>query len=299
MKCKTVLPSVPPLIRGLVALGIALVALSVGLAGATAAELPKGLVLHYSFDQATPDGAVPDRSGLKNDGRGTAAKWTATGKQGGGLEMTPGSFVAVPATDALALKQFTLAVWFKTTKFDGVWRRLFDRRADQGFALGIGGDLKDVQSRGKAVFMVNGGAPCLSDNVLADGIWHHVAATYDGENLRLYVDGLPQKQVVALKGEPGAAAEELTIGMNRANPTDQEKGQSFEGLIDDVMVFGRALSADEIKAMVYAVDPLAGKPKFTKQQVEQRLRQLKYLYEEGLLTDEFYNRKVAECQTNQ
>lgn len=286
-------------LRGLVLVGIGSAALTAGLVGASAAEPPKGLVLHYTFDQATPDGTVNDRSGLNHNGRATAAKWTATGKQGGGLEMTPGSFVAVPASDALAVKQFTLAVWFKTTKLDGVWRRLIDRNADRGFALGLGGDLKVGQSRGKVGFMVNGAGPCLSDNVLADGVWHHVAATYDGENLRLYIDGLPQKQVVALKGEPGATTEELTIGMNRANPTDQEKGQSFEGLIDDVMIFGRALSADEIKAMVYAVDPLAGKPKFTKRQVEQRLRQLKYLYEEGLLTEEFYNRKVAECQVDQ
>lgn len=41
------------------------------------------------------------------------------------------------------------------------------------------------------------------------------------------------------------------------------------------------------------------KPKFTKQQVAGLLRQLKYLYEEGLLTDDFYDRKVAECQADQ
>jgi hypothetical protein len=39
-----------------------------------------------------------------------------------------------------------------------------------------------------------------------------------------------------------------------------------------------------------------GKPKFTKQQVAGRLKQLKSLYEEGLLTGEFYAKKVAECE---
>jgi hypothetical protein len=38
------------------------------------------------------------------------------------------------------------------------------------------------------------------------------------------------------------------------------------------------------------------KPKFTRQQVEGRLRQIKILYEDWLLTDEFYHRKVAECE---
>ncbi len=43
-------------------------------------------------------------------------------------------------------------------------------------------------------------------------------------------------------------------------------------------------------------DPSAPKPKFTKQQVAGRLRQLTLLFEDGLLTDAFYARKVAECE---
>ena len=40
-------------------------------------------------------------------------------------------------------------------------------------------------------------------------------------------------------------------------------------------------------------------PKFSKQQVAGRLRQLKLLFEEGLLTDDFYGEKVAECEAVQ
>ncbi|MBI2946847.1 MAG: hypothetical protein HYY23_04320 [Verrucomicrobia bacterium] len=43
----------------------------------------------------------------------------------------------------------------------------------------------------------------------------------------------------------------------------------------------------------------APKPKFTRQQIAGRLRQLKLLFEEGLLTDDFYNEKVAECEAAQ
>jgi hypothetical protein len=48
-----------------------------------------------------------------------------------------------------------------------------------------------------------------------------------------------------------------------------------------------------------AVSSAAAMPKFTKQQVAGRLRQLKLLFDEGLLTDEFYARKVAECEAVQ
>ncbi len=40
-------------------------------------------------------------------------------------------------------------------------------------------------------------------------------------------------------------------------------------------------------------------PKFTRQQIAGRLRQLRLLYEDGLLTDEFYETKVAECEAGQ
>jgi hypothetical protein len=52
---------------------------------------------------------------------------------------------------------------------------------------------------------------------------------------------------------------------------------------------------DEQKA---AAAPAEGaeKPQFTKQQVTGRLRQLKNLFEDYLLTDDFYNRQVAECE---
>jgi hypothetical protein len=44
---------------------------------------------------------------------------------------------------------------------------------------------------------------------------------------------------------------------------------------------------------------VAAKPKFTKQQIVGRLREIKLLFEEGLLTEEFYCNKVAECEAAQ
>ena len=200
---------------------------------------------------------------------------------------------------SLNVKQATFAVWFKTSRSDATWRRILDRRVGQGYALGIGGGAMGQESRGKLAFSVSGGKPCLSDSVVTDGVWHHGAVTFDGENLRMYVDGQPQKQVIPCRAEIAAIADDLTIGMNRSNPSPQEKAQSFDGMIDELMIFNRVLSAEEIKAMVSAVDPSAVKPKFTKQQVAGRLRQLKLLFEEGLLTEDFYARKVAECEAAQ
>jgi hypothetical protein len=55
-------------------------------------------------------------------------------------------------------------------------------------------------------------------------------------------------------------------------------------------------SAIQTNATAVASGPASGKPKFTKQQIAGRLRELKLLFEEGLLTDDFYDQKVAECE---
>jgi hypothetical protein len=58
----------------------------------------------------------------------------------------------------------------------------------------------------------------------------------------------------------------------------------------------RAPAAPETNAVVAATTAPSAKPKFTKQQIAGRLRELKRLYEDGLLTDDFYDLKVAECE---
>jgi len=57
--------------------------------------------------------------------------------------------------------------------------------------------------------------------------------------------------------------------------------------------------ATPVKATVAASGSASAKPKFTKKQVAGRLRELQLLFEEGLLTDAFYNEKVAECEASQ
>jgi len=260
--------------------------------------LPAGLVLHFTFDEASKDNVIADGSGRNNNGQASGARWTSSGRQGGGCELRPNTHIVVPNSESLKVKQATFAVWFRTTKFDNVWRRILDKGIDQGsgFALGIGGESPELPSKGRVACAVNKSGPCLSERFVVDGAWHHAAATFDGENLALYIDGVPQKQVLASPGEIAANDANLTIGMIEPDPPEPGKHQSFQGAIDDVMIFNRALSAEEIKTMVTAVDPLAGKPKFSKRQVIGRLRELQRLFEEGLLTEDFYERKVLECE---
>ena len=238
-----------------------------------------------------------DRSGQNNNGQATGARWVEKGKLGGGFEFSGAShFVKVPSSPSLNPKQITLATWFRTFRCDGVLRRILEKHCGEGYAMGIAGDTPGIPTRGKISVVIGGARHCSSDYVITDGTWHHAAATYDGQNVKLYIDAVEQKQVVAYNGSISDNTDDLIVGLNVKNPTPQDPIQCFEGSLDELMIFNRALSADEIKTMVLGMDPNAGKPLFSKNQVSGRLRQLKLLFEEGLLTDEFYEAKVSECE---
>ncbi len=77
--------------------------------------------------------------------------------------------------------------------------------------------------------------------------WHHVAGTWDGSIIRLYVDGV-EVNSTAKTGAISASATEITIGTYNADLT----AGYFKGLIDEVDIYNRALSASEIQAIYNA-----------------------------------------------
>ncbi len=77
--------------------------------------------------------------------------------------------------------------------------------------------------------------------------WTHVAATFDGTTKRLYIDGQEVASGAATLGTPDEAA--LTIG---TSGTCADSGQEFRGLIDEVEIYDRALTRDEVRAVYSA-----------------------------------------------
>jgi hypothetical protein len=82
-----------------------------------------------------------------------------------------------------------------------------------------------------------------------DGQWHHVAAVYDGKNKYIYVDGALDASVPAT----GSIAQNnfpVGIGENA-----EALGHLWNGSIDEVAIYNRALTADEIQTIYNAVKP--------------------------------------------
>lgn len=86
---------------------------------------------------------------------------------------------------------------------------------------------------------------------LRDGQWHHLAATFDGTALRLYVDGVLEAERPAeadFNTAAGDGAQTVQLGRNLAGPT------FFRGAIDDVFIFDGALSETELVRLM-TTDP--------------------------------------------
>jgi RHS repeat-associated protein len=85
----------------------------------------------------------------------------------------------------------------------------------------------------------------LSDNVVTPGHWYHLVGVYDGSEVRLYVNGVKQAALITITGTITQSPMPITIG---ANP---EAGGSFsnffQGLIDEVAIYNRALTPAEIQ----------------------------------------------------
>lgn len=80
--------------------------------------------------------------------------------------------------------------------------------------------------------------------VLTPNVWHHVAATYDGASMRIYVDGVQRASGPANAGEVDTTGADFVIGRNTAFPSFV-----FHGQIDEVEYYRRALAPEEIQAI--------------------------------------------------
>ncbi len=91
------------------------------------------------------------------------------------------------------------------------------------------------------------GTPTSAVAKAVAGQWAHVAATYDGATLKLYVDGVLQSSVAAPR--PYDNGTDLYIGGDRGgiNPSGTGSGWAwYAGLVDDIRIFDQALTVDEI-----------------------------------------------------
>jgi hypothetical protein len=208
-----------------------------------------GLVGAWGFNEASGT-TVADASGNGNTGTISGATRTTGGKFGGALSFNGTSdWVTVPDSASLDVTTgVTMEAWVRPTAVGSLWRcvLLKEQPSSLIYALYAG------DSTGKAATDVF----TTADKGLSGGTatplnaWTHLAATYDGATQRLYVNGVQ----VASKAVTGAI--KVSSGALRIGGDASWNNEWFAGLIDEVRVYNRALSATEIQAdMATPVSP--------------------------------------------
>jgi len=308
MKIKLVLLSVLPLvgINAFICLGVSAPGEgSSSASSALPAEIRQSLILYYDFDNEPHTGRVVDKSGHGNDGLPVNVEFVKDGHKGGAAKFgLNDSYITVTNNNEINPPHLTMSAWIKTSYSDRVWRRIFDKGTSKGYVLSMCGDDNGKSFRGQ-VDVEPGKACAISGVQVTDGRWHHVVGTFDGKDAKIYVDGHLVGKPAHWVAEVPPTPYDLTIGANRSNPNGAlgEVGASFNGVMDDVMMFNRALSAEQIQ-MLFKLQggTLLTQPAQSGQNGEtqskgtpaERLKQVKQLYDQGLLNREDYDRKVKE-----
>ena len=118
---------------------------------------------------------------------------------------------------------------------------------------GAGWQLKtspDTGVRTAAIQISSNGSNAIqrySTTVLATNTWYHIAGVYDAaaRTLNIYVNGVLDNGV--LSGTVPAAQSDANVNVNIAQRTGIPGTFNFQGRIDEVHIFNRALSASEIQ----------------------------------------------------
>ena len=211
---------------------------------------PGGLVAAYSFDGGSGS-TLTDVSGKGNNGSISGPSWTTAGRNGGALNFD-GINDLVTVQDAASLDLttgMTLEAWVRPTAGTS-WRTVVTKEQSNNLAYGLFSNSDGAYPSG----LVSIGSNPIQDiargsSALPGSTWTHVASTYDGSQLRLFVNG-SQVATRAVSGALPNSTNPLQIGGNRV------WSEWFQGQIDDVRVYNRSLSAAELQADMSA--PVGG-----------------------------------------
>lgn len=222
--------------------------------------IDRGLVAYYKFNEGEGTD-VTDSSGNKNTGVLSGALWKteADGCKSDGCLQFDGSNDYVTSTDIdYGLNnQITVMAWVKFSACSGDGGLCYIVSKSKW----IGGTPYTLTvSYSKIMFMVNGFYQSTTDSY-NDGMWHHCAGTIDGTTAKIYVDG---SERISWQVTPATSNDhKVVIGSDDETPSFRP----FNGAIDEVRVYKRALSASEIKALYDNPSGDVGASAFVKQKL--------------------------------
>ena len=233
---------------------VALVPAAVSGPGASAvlAVPESGLVLHYPMETLS-QGTIADGSPSSLDGHvvagsGTVGLVTSLAGYGRALQLTGSQhqYVDVPRSTVLDVNTYTLAAWVRVTGVQndqtlGRWEVLekagaYWMNVRTNRLVRVGGFYGGCANPNWQYFD--------STRALPLNTWKHVAVTYDGAWLRIYIDGRAAG-AKRVSGRTCVSGEPLAVGAKN-NPSKGLLEAFWDGRLDEVRIYNRALTLAEI-----------------------------------------------------
>jgi hypothetical protein len=179
-----------------------------------------------------------DRSRYRLNGMIYNATW-ATGFTANALSFngSTGRVDVGSVLDFAGKSPFSLMAWVYPTAIAPNARMIVNKYGNDGWLLGI-----DSIAQAELGRFVGGTADFhISNATFSLNSWAHVAGTYDGSKLRVYLNGVLAPNPVSDTRTKSTNSNPLRIGMRSDASTSQ-----FQGKIERVRVYSRALSSNEI-----------------------------------------------------
>ena len=208
-------------------------------------------VLILTFDEGEGDMAK-DLSPFGNDGVLRGPQWEE-GKFGEALRFDGfDDYVTIPHSESLDITDsITMAAWVKLSRTQGQSGGGYIVTKGPFFSSGtyrlyantdgtFGMNVKIFQEYGQSI----GAKPDFGNSF--DGKWHHVAGTFDGTYLKLYIDGEEKAGREIMTG-PGGNRKIISEGYNFAvGGWGDSRYRMVDGVIDEVRIYNAALTGQEI-----------------------------------------------------
>ena len=218
-------------------------------------SLNQGLVGHWTFD-VDAGTTEPDSSGNGNTGTAIGGPTATDGKLGRGLNFDGSDdYVTIDGVtnDIQNSTQGAIAFWinFDATGFNqapfSISRNSDGVRTDLFFELFNGNWIVRVNIDGTEQWTISVSGPSA-------GQWYHIAVTHDGVEPKIFIDGVDvtsfsgttdkTKWFKAILTDATSDADSSSIGVFKNN--SDTLVEPFDGKIDDVRIYNRALSAAEV-----------------------------------------------------
>ncbi|MBF0430810.1 MAG: hypothetical protein HQK83_05995 [Fibrobacteria bacterium] len=217
----------------------------------------KRILAYWNFNEGSGT-QLRDQSGNGHHATLNGPQWV-DGVDGKALKFDGvDDYGIVSFDESLAPQQLTVSAWVKLNSLPtGVIGTIIGNQSQDatrgGYVLNVSGI--DVATRGLVYFTIDAGSDCSSahcwwegaagDSVLAINKWYHVAGTFDGSCLKMYVDGVLEDNICPENAS--LIHSDAPLGIGYENVASQSR--YLNGVIDEIVIYNYALDQSSISTL--------------------------------------------------